>query len=66
MLFNMFIGNFDKWGGMMFIQLVVDVLFVLGKGSMGGFIFCVRGFLVFVGEYLVVCLVEEILILGEG
>jgi anaerobic selenocysteine-containing dehydrogenase len=66
MLFNMFTGNLDKPGGMMFTQPAADILPSSGRGSIAAFHSRVRGLPAFAGEYPVSALAEEITTPGEG
>lgn len=66
MMFNIFTGNLDKRGGMMFTQPAADTLPHSGRGSLAKYHSRVRGLPAFAGEYPVVCLSEEITTPGEG
>lgn len=66
MMLNIFTGNLDKRGGMMFTQPAADTLPHSGRGSLAKFHSRVRGLPAFAGEYPVVCLSEEITTPGEG
>lgn len=65
MMFNIFTGNLDKRGGMMFTQPAADTLPHSGRGALAKSKSRVRGLPSFAGEYPVVCLAEEITTPGE-
>lgn len=66
MLLNIFSGNLNKEGGMMFTQPAADTLPHSGRGSVGKSRSRVRDLPGFAGELPVSALAEEILTPGEG